>query len=238
MKIAVLDDESFFVDQILNKVKEFEINDINKNVYDGYTNPIQFLEAFSIHSYDLIFLDMQMDEMDGIAVANAVREKKKECIIICVSNYDEYRFDSYKVEAFQYINKPINDEQFFSELARAVKKYKQLNHHVLFDTSIGKKYIFTKDIIYLETSYESYVLYTTGRNFYGKTKSLKNVKDDLLKHNFFRLNRSIIINFMYVDAFHTDWVSMANGENITITRKKRKEFRKQYLEFIEKETKK
>lgn len=232
MKIAVLDDEKYFVEDILKRIKRFEINDVIPNVFNGFTDPIKFLESFTIEEYDLVFIDVEMEDKNGLEVAKEVRKIKPNCIITFVSAFD-YKHDSYKVQAFQYIDKPIDEVLFIDELDRAVRKYKRLNQNIIINTFSGNKCVFTRDILYLQTNYREYYLYTIDKIINGSSKCITKAKKDLLNYHFFQINRSIIINLGQVDTFTSEWVRMNNGETLTITKRKRKEFKIRYMEYTD-----
>lgn len=237
MKIAVLDDERFFVEDILERINHFQINDVVPNLFNGFTNPIQFLESFTIEQYDLVFIDVEMEEKDGLEVAREIRKIKQNCIIIFVSGFD-YKHDSYKVEAFQYIDKPIDEILFQDELDRAIRKYKRLNQNIIINTYTGNKCIFTRDILYLRTSYRHYYLYTTEKIIEGASKSIMKAKGELIQYHFFQINRSVIINLGQIDTFTSEWLTMNNGETFTIAKKRRKDFKIKYMEYIDLEASK
>lgn len=236
MKIAVCDDEQYFVDNILERVREFDICDVSPNKFDGYTDPQDLLDNFNKERYDLVYLDIEMKDKNGLNIAHEIKKCKHNCMIIFVTGYDKYVHQSYRVEAFQYINKPIDDELFTFELRRAIKKYKRMNKFILFNTTSGSRYIKTSDIIYLETCYTNYQLFLIdGQVYEGSSKTVKEAKRDLIKYHFYQLSRSIIINFSYVDSYTTNSVTMMNEEVLSLSRLKRTEFRRTYRNFIDKE---
>lgn len=235
MKIAVCDDEEFFVNDILERINQFGIEDIVPNKFDGYTDAQDLLDNFELIQYDLIFLDIELKNHNGMDIARELKSINSECIIVFVSSYKKYMHESYWVGASQYLNKPINGTLFNQELKRLVNLYKSLNRSVYFNTSLGTKLIKTDSIIYLETSYSTYKLYTTVGSYYGNSKAIMHTKKELLNFHFFQLNRSIIINFKHVDTFKSDSIRMINKDELSITKRKRKEFKERFFDYIDKE---
>lgn len=232
MKIAICDDEQYFVDIILEGVENHGIKDVVPNVFKGYTDPDEFFEEFKIIQYDLVFLDIELVTKNGMTMAKELKKIKSDCLIFFISGYKKYMPYSFRVNAFQFLTKPLNYEFFDEELDRAVKRYKRLNKSVTFQTSTGTKLIKTKKILYLETSYNKYKLITTQGNYYGNTKSLTQVKKDLIRYHLYQLNRSIILNFEHVDTFTTEDVVMMNEDVLHITKRKRKDFREKYYDYV------
>lgn len=120
MKIAVCDDEEFFVNDILERINQFGIEDIVPNKFDGYTDAQDLLDNFELIQYDLIFLDIELKNHNGMDIARELKSINSECIIVFVSSYKKYMHESYWVGASQYLNKPINGTLFNQELKRLV----------------------------------------------------------------------------------------------------------------------
>lgn len=233
MKLAVLDDEIQVVEDILKKLKKYEIQDSMPNVYEGFTDYETFISHFMNDKYDLVYLDIELGATNGIDIAREIRSIYKDCIIIFITNYKQYYHDGYEVNAFQFIEKPIDDEFFYKELKRAINHYRNMNHYIYFHTSIGNKYINTKDILYLQTAYTEFEIHTIDHVYKGKTKSLNQPKKELLQSHFYKLNRSTVINLLHVDRFGIDWITLDNGTTLSISKRNRKEFKKVYENYID-----
>ncbi|WP_028043601.1 LytR/AlgR family response regulator transcription factor [Candidatus Stoquefichus massiliensis] len=235
MKIAVCDDEEFYVNNILERINQFGIEDIVPNKFDGYTDAQELLDNYALIRYDLIFLDIELKDYNGMDIAKEIKRINSECLIVFVSAYKDYIPESYWIGASQFFIKPIDDKIFNQQLVKLVNHYKKLNRSITFNTTLGSKLIKTRNIIYLETCYSTYKLYTTNGTYYGNSKAVMSTKKKLLEYNFFQLNRSIIINFKYVDTFKSDSLRMINDDELTITKRKRKEFKEKYFDYIDKE---
>ena len=120
MRIAVCDDEKYFVDNIIERIQAYGVEDVLPNKFDGYTDPCQLLNHFKMFDYDLVYLDIKMNDKCGVDVAKEIKRIKSNCIVIFVSSYDEYIHESYRVEAFQFLKKPVEEELFNLELKRAI----------------------------------------------------------------------------------------------------------------------
>lgn len=235
MKIAVCDDEEFYVNDILERINQFGIEDIVPNKFEGYSNAQKLLDDYSLIRYDLVFLDIELKDYNGMDIAKEIKRINPECLIVFISAYKEYIPESYWIGASQFFIKPIDDKVFNRHLKKLVNYYKKLNRSITFNTTLGSKLIKTNNIIYLETCYSTYKLHTTTGTYYGNSKAVMDTKKKLLEYNFFQLNRSIIINFKYVDTFKSDSLRMINNDELTITKRKRKEFKEKYFDYVDKE---
>lgn len=236
MRIAICDDELFYVQNITERIRQFEFQENLSNIIDGYTCGNDLLNSFQLEPYDLVFLDIELDEQNsGIEVAKQIKKMKSNCIFIFITAYHQYYPESMWLGADLFIDKPIDNELFIKELQHAFQVHKQLNRTVLFSTTEGKIYIKTNQILYLETSYGKYKLKTTNQNYFGNVKAIAKAKQQLLDYQFFQLNRSLLINFKYVRSFHFDHIIMTNDDILPLTKRVRKEFKEKYFNYIDKE---
>ena len=234
MKIAICDNELYYVKNVRERIERYFQD--NGTVINEYQSSNRLIDDFHNHEYDIIFLDVKMDDIDGINVAKRIKEIKPNCIIIFISAYPQYIHDSYRVDAFQFLTKPINDDLFRDELDRAIKKYKTMTIPVTFNTSIGTITLKSNLIVYLETSYKNYKLSTiSGIPYYGSTKGLTSIKKELINHNFCYINRSTLINLDLVQSIINDTVLMSSGDILLITKTKKDKFKKKFLQGLEKE---
>lgn len=236
MRIAICDNELFYVQNISERIRQFELQKNEFNIIDEYTCGQELLNQFQREPYDLVFLDIELNEQySGIDVAKKIKTMKTNCIFIFITAYHQYYPESMWLGADLFIDKPIDNDLFMKELQHAFQVYKQLNRTILFSTTEGKVYIKTNQILYLETSYGKYKLKTVNHHYFGNIKTITKAKQQLLDYQFFPLNRSLIINFKYVRSFHFAHIIMSNDDILPLTKRIRKEFKEKYYDYIDKE---
>lgn len=236
MRIAICDNELFYVEDIMERIEKYEFHNTKPTIIDGFIQGTQLLDAFLIEPYDIVFLDIELGEtLNGIELAKMMLDIKPNCIFVFITAYHYYLPESMWLGADLFIDKPIDYNLLDRELEHAFQVYKRLNRTVTFSTTEGKTHIKTNEIIYLETSYGKYKLKTTNHHYYGNLKTIKKARQQLLDYHFFPLNRSIIINFKHVKSFYFDYVVMSNDDMLPLTKRIRKEFREKYFDYVEKE---
>lgn len=234
MKLAIIDDQPYYLEDIKKRIDEYKQTSQDELIVHEFTDPKKFLEYFHIHLYDLIYIDIEMKEYDGLEIARTVKEEKPNCMIIFVTSHLEYLNHSFIVEPFQYFIKPIqNNEMFINELQRAIQQYKSYNKSVIFNTNNGTKKVGLHDIIYFETSYKEYSVHTTKGSIYGSLKSMKNIKQELEDRFFYKIQRSYIVNLSHIASVDGYFVTMDNGISLPISRKYIKDFKNSYYRFLE-----
>ena len=116
LSIAVCDDEIIeccnMEKRIKKMIEEMKIPCIIRQFRSGR----ELLQA--LESFDIVFLDIMMPEMDGMKTAQLFRKKASDKILIFVSSSREYVFEAYDVEAFQYLLKPVEDRKLKSVLQK------------------------------------------------------------------------------------------------------------------------
>lgn len=115
---------------------------------------IDYLENFDVGSnlfleYDLIFLDIELGDYNGIEIASKIRTYNRSSIIIITSSFKKYLIDGYKIEAKRYLIKPI-DEKIFNVEMQSVLSTSFKQQYGFFDKKISQYKIHYKDMLYIE----------------------------------------------------------------------------------------
>lgn len=119
MNIAICDDEITIREQIKNLIEKQELNYTLKIFSSGQ----ELIEAKL--QFDIIFLDIQMEGINGIEAARKLRERGEEAILIFITGLKEYVFDAFDVSAFHYLLKPVEEEKFHRVFYRALEELKK-----------------------------------------------------------------------------------------------------------------
>ncbi|MCD7948724.1 MAG: LytTR family DNA-binding domain-containing protein [Erysipelotrichaceae bacterium] len=229
MRIAVVDDEECYLEDIQNRINRYkqELFDVDL-FYEGKT----FLKAYKAKRYDLIYLDIELNVMSDFDIAKTIKNIRKETLIIFITEYGDYYNEKYAMDAFQFMSKPLDDKIFNAELTRAIKYFLNKDKKIAFKTYKGVFIIPIRDIIFLETSYKNYKLHTVDGDHYGSIKQLKNLREKLCENNFMQIHRSFTINFDYIIRIDYHEVYMKNGKIVPISRTKAKEFKRLFTKYL------
>lgn len=201
LKIAICDDEDFYLDSYAKCIKEFVIKnqslDLDIQKFSNGTDLIAALERKI--RYDIIFLDVMMPLMNGIQVANEIREKDQTTKIIFLTFSREYALDSYDVNAFSYLLKDAPKEKLFSVISKAIEEIDNKKQHTV--VKFGDKLIKINyhNIEFVEINLRKIIYYKTNGELitsYGTFYELENL---LLAHsNFIKPHRAYIVNMDYI----------------------------------------
>jgi len=215
-RFAICDDESKEIEYLKQLVQQWA----NKHSYSTSIATFPSAEAFLFQyaedkSYDILLLDIEMANMNGVQLAKTIRAENREVQIIFITGFMEYISDGYDVDALHYLLKPISEEKFFSVLDRAVEKLKRNERILILDLGDESVRIPLYEIQYLEVQ-RNYVT-VHGKNEYTIKSSLSELEKEL-DNVFFRVGRSFIVNLRYVRRITKTDVFLSNGSSIPLPR--------------------
>ncbi len=228
MEIAICDDDKVFrqnLREILVKYKaeyRFEINIYEFNSGDSLLESERVL--------DIIFMDYKMPGTDGLETARRLRKANPICSIIFVTAYPEFVLDSFAVQPFRFMVKPV-EEQFVTE---AMNSYVQLQK-LFFPISVvvegEMKTIAGQDITYLEGD-GKYCFIHTEKQTYHSSKTLTAIHKLLPQYSFFRVHKSFVVNLFCISTIKDNLVILNSGEQLPISRTRLAGFKKAYRDFL------
>ncbi len=230
MTIAICDDEKPICEQVEKLVKK-QMPDCNTELFASGEALLKETNVF-----DIIFLDIQMDDINGIQAARMLRNKKEEALLIFITGLKEYVFEAFDVSAFHYLLKPIEEKKFAEVFAKAVseaEKKRGLTEEPFFMKSNGKTIILNRNhILYVESQNRMVNFHTTNEclELYSDMRDL----EQQLGRNFYRCHRGYIVNMGHIAEYEKDRISLTNGETIGLSRRKYKEFVKVYMDYLKK----
>lgn len=234
LRIAIVDDEDFYLHDVYLKIEKFKqtFEDLPIEV-DLYLKGKEFIKEFQRKPYDLIYLDIELSDINGVNLARMIHEHKSSAMIIFMTSHMNYIHQSYVVHAFQYLVKPLKEPLFSYELKRAIKHYQYMNKAFAFPTSQGRIVFHLSEVIFLETAYKSYKIHTTRGVYYGSLKAVNNIRKALLEHTFVKIQRSFIINMDHIVKTDNILVYMSDESVLIVSKKRYKEFKKKFYKYLE-----
>lgn len=230
LSIAVCDDEVIECCNMAKRIKEIMEEMKMPCIIRQFQSGRELLQA--LESFDIIFLDIIMQELDGMKTAQLFRKKAFDKILIFVSSSREYVFEAYDVEAFQYLLKPVDDRKLKSVLRKAVLKTERRSQEfIVVSRERQKKKLFLDDIYYFEIN--GRVVDVHGaEGIFTYYEQIGELEDKLRDKGFFRCHKSYLINLKYVDGYNRQEVILGNGETIVIAKRRYEEFCQKVLEVM------
>lgn len=231
-KIAICDDEEKVCKQLKDILIKLELKFSEElDIYLFYSGEKLF-EALSKDTYyDIIFLDIELQIMNGVEVGDKIRNElfNESTQIIYISGKENYAMELFKVRPLDFIIKPLDYEKIkrvFKLALRLIKKNQGVFSYKFEHSSYN---LLIKDILYFESENRQVNIHTIDgvKKFYG---TLKDTFDKVKEFGFIIIHKSYLINYNYVIKFEYDQVTMSNKQVIPISQSNRKKFRELQLE--------
>lgn len=188
------------------------------------------LSACKISSFNIVFLDIEMKELNGIETAKSLREKNKSAIIIFVTSYPDFVFQGYEVRALNYILKPYQKEKILSVLHLALEELHALaEQYYIIEQQSGAVKLPLHEIKYIKSDRRFLIAVTNTGNysFYGKLNEVELTLPDY----FIRIHNRYLVSIHYVTALEHTTV-IINQESLPISRSRKQELSVAFAKYM------
>ena len=165
--------------------------------------------------FDVLLLDIEMDGMDGVELAKAVRRDNDDIQIVFVTGYADYIAEGYEVSALHYLTKPVDEGKLFQVLTRAVGRLRRNEPALTLELPGETVRLPLGKIRYLEVAH-NYVTVHAGRD-YAVKRPLGELEQEL-DGRFFRAGRSFILNLAFVRRASRTEAELTTGERVPLPR--------------------
>lgn len=229
MKIAVCDDEKEMRASLLEILNEYASK---RNIIINATEFSCGSELLrSKIEFDIIFMDYQMDGLDGMETSRRYRTKENtDTTLIFVSAFPLIALDSFEVNTFRFLTKPIDKNKLF----KALDDYLVASDDdKLIHLKSGDDYykVNTDDIIYAEAERKHTIIRTTSDTIVV-SKTLHEIEVLLPSDKFYRCQKSFVVNFRHISNHNNSEIFFDNGEKASISRRLTAEFKSAFRDYI------
>lgn len=218
IKIAICDDDVQELKKMSTVIKYYLRKAKRKASIVEFDSGSKLLNA-NIY-FDIIFLEIEMPQMDGIETAQKLRNWDVNAKIIYVANYNKYQNKAYKVHAFDYITKPIQAKKVHDVLNEAISYLDRANkkHKYAFKTEMGIITLGLDDIYYFEY-FTKKVIINSNKGKYVSRYRLKEIYEKIGNFNFEFSHKSFIVNFLQIKCIKGFEIIMENGDIVPLAQK-------------------
>lgn len=234
MKIAIVENEEKEITKYLEFIKQYENETKERVEVSTFNNGFDFIENYEA-DFNCVFMDIDMPGINGLETSQKLRELDQDIIIIFVTNLPQFAIDGYKVQALDFLLKPLDYVNFKVELnkvnrfCKSTKKKKSL----WINQKGGNYKIPFNDIIYIEIIRHDVVIHTVESE-YKFRGSLTSIEEKLDKDMFIRIGSPFIVNLAYVEGVVKGECVLQNKVRIPISRQNKTMFMEalnSYLNF-------
>lgn len=235
MKVAICDDDK-------NDIAKLKI------LLEQYDNEKHI--GFSIQEYrsgsdllnrvkdgeqvDIIFLDINMDAMDGLTVAKNIRQLLEDVPIILVTAFMNYALDGYKVRASRFLIKDDLDKTFTECMDDICSEIRRKSKIVVFSCVEGEIRLKASDIIMIETAGHKNMIRLQDQ-IYQIYEKMEVLQEQLRGYGFLRTHNSYLVNMQHIRSINSYILTLDNGRQMSVPKARYKQVKQDYMLFLGKE---
>lgn len=232
LRVAICDDEELYRKSVEVECREYFLNKGNsKSMPDSVD--ISFFSSgeeviASDEEFNILFLDIEMQEVDGIEVKDYFEKSKKHTRIIFLTSHKERVIEAFGKNVIGFLEKPLKVTDFEKIMEKIMA---DINERILEIEDNGQTLFFPiKQIKYIEAQ-DKYTVMITEKDTYLLRKTMKYWEENLSEQDFCRVNKSFFVNWEYFIK-EKDEIVLEKDKRIKISRKNKADILQKYKEYL------
>ena len=236
-RLAICDDEEVHIDRICQYLAAYESESGNKLLVERYSSARVLLEELRSgeKQYDILFLDVDMPDMQGTDAAIEIRNFDKETQICFITSYENYAYQAFKVDAIGYLVKPVAYADFRHMANRCIVQLQYIRDREAAEerffcikTERSERIIPLQSILYIEKKRNKCVFHLTDREV-TSYDTLSKVYERLNPQQFYYTHQGYIVNFDHIKEVETDRIYLAGDLEIPVSRRYYPQLREMHI---------
>ena len=232
LRIAICDDEQFYREKIRMLLERyFEKSDLQYELA-AFASGEDFLKARENRvKYDIVFMDISMEELDGMQTAQQIRAFHSDTEIVFVTAFLDYALEGYKVNAIRYILKDTLDGAVVESMDAILQKRKAAQ--VKFSFMEGERKLYTENILYVESRKHKSVFFYMETEIvtYQIYEKLDSIEEKLSGCGFLRIHKSYLVNLKHIRKISNYVAVLSTGEELPVPRLRYQAVKETFVEY-------
>lgn len=233
MYIALCDDQ---IEQLDNLVQLFQLWQDDRRFplrYKTFQNASDLLDAAKQESFTSYFLDIMMPGMDGLSVAREIRQADHTIDIVFFTSSTGFAYESYSVQAMEYLLKPVRQETLFPILDRLALNEQRPKEGLTLKSGSSLFRILYSQLTYVEVNGKHIYFNLIDGSIREVFGTLKEYENQLLSRpEFMRVHRSYIVNMLQVAEFSSGGIHTFSGKQLPVSRLLYSQLRQEYMKLL------
>lgn len=236
LRVAVCDDDQAALGIIASSLKDvFAAHGVDAAT-SLFSSAVELAAVMPTRRYDLLLLDIDMPELDGIEFARQLREQRDKVDIMYISNREDRVFDSLRVQPVGFIRK----SNFLVDMSEVVGAYLTArrerhrqsvvvlrDHDAVYPVQVDK-------IVYVEGQRKRQVVHVDGQEkTITLTRTMGELEEELAGEGFIRIHKGYLVNYRFISVIDGGDVVLTNDERLPISRRKERETKERLLELVQ-----
>lgn len=229
-KLAICDDSKRDAEYLQQLCSNYtEEMDLSISVF---LNGTELLSEHSKSAFDIVLLDVDMPNNNGLEVGSAIHNTTPQTIIIFVTSHPQYAIEAYDCEAFHYLLKPCENEKLYQVIKRAISKLKVTKKYHLIKCQGKTIKLKISDIYYIECC-RKHIIYHTKNAEYDTIGTLSETYALLKEYGFFQVHQGFLVNFEKIKCYGKSNIILDNDRTVMMSVRKKKETLIAYARYLE-----
>ena len=235
MNVIICDDDKHDREKLNTLIDKYVLdNNIQMSVSE-YESGEALLESIKNGKCaDIIFLDINMDNMDGLTLAKKIRVMMEDVPIILVTAFINYALDGYKVRASRFLVKDDLDKTFDECMDDILCEMQRKSKNIILSCVEGDIRFKVTEILMIETARHKNLIHTEGE-MYQIYEKLDILEEMLKGYGFLRIHQSYLVNMSHVRSINSYELTLDNGIKIPVPKARYKEVKREYTLYVGKE---
>ena len=221
MRTAICEDEKIFADTLKSKVSRFFEERDGRPDFDLFTDGAGLISALKNGTrYDIIFLDIQLENSNGMDTAAELRKIDRTVPVVFVTGLEDRAADGYSVNAFDYIVKSSLEDKLDKVLMRFTEQRNEKTIAVE-DLQGDLTVIAVNDILYTESDGRHSVIHTANGEL-GTSLPISRLSSMLPEGEFIEIHKSIYVRVIQIKSISADTLELSDGKTLPMSRRRKK----------------
>jgi two-component system response regulator LytT len=231
IKIAICEDEKeqqellkVYINQIFEELSikyKLEILNSGEELLENY-----------LKDTDILLLDIQMGQINGMNTARKIRTLDDKVEIIFITSLIEYALEGYEVRAYRYLIKPVKYDNLKENIINCTKEVDIKNKYIMVKEEGNLNKIDISEIPYVEVQKETITIHTLNK-VYKINGTMSNIEKEIDCSRFFRCHKSYLVNLEHVKSIKQYVAILENREEVPVSRYRFKETKDKFFDLIE-----
>lgn len=233
LKIAVCDDDNGELSHVTALLQQYQARNRLAVRIDAFLSAMELMDALRTTNYQLLLLDILMPGFTGIQAAREIRTFDSETKIVFLTSSPEFAVESYCVDAFYYLLKPIREDDLFPVLDRLLQQFRRAEDTLLLTMPSGVLRLPYSRIEVLEVNSKRLLFYLNDGSVREIPGTLTQYEPQLLaRREFVKVHRSYLVNMDYIQHLKGTELITYSGVRVPISRLLSNQVRKDYMDFL------
>ncbi len=229
--VAIVEDNAADANLLVDFLQKYLNREGEEYVVDRFRSGLAFLEKYQ-RKYDVVFMDIELPDINGLETATRLRKVDENVLLVFVTNMAQFAVDGYKVNALDFVVKPVTFQDFQLKMLRVMEQLRRNRKEVRLQVMSKNKVYFlsSADVKYIEVWQHDLIYHTQNQDLIVRG-SIREVENQLSKAGFFKCNRCYLVNMKFVTSISENIVHVGDVP-LQISRPRRKEFLEAMSDYL------